>query len=315
MLHAIEVAFFAVFPLICMMIIGFILRLLKLLNDDNIKHMNNLCFKVFLPSTLFYNIYTSDFATAFNSTLIIYTVICVFIMFIFVNLLVPKIEKDNKKRAVMAQGSFRSNFAIYGVLIVGTLFGEEGTAVAAIITAFAIPFFNILSVVALQKYCDKKSGFAGTVFEVLKNPLIIACALAFIFILLNIKLPVPVLGVVEDLTGVTTPFALILIGGGFKFTSTKKYFKQLSITVVSKLILMPLFFVPFAIFLGISGIQLVTLLILFASPTAVSSYTMAQSAGANHELAGQIVVYTTILSVFTIFLYLTIFSYFGLIVQ
>lgn len=47
--------------------------------------------------------------------------------------------------------------------------------------------------------------------------------------------------------------------------------------------------------------ELAALLGMFASPTAVSTYTMAQSAGANDELAGQIVVADSILSVGTIF--------------
>ncbi len=43
---------------------------------------------------------------------------------------------------------------------------------------------------------------------------------------------------------------------------------------------------------GYRGVELTTLMIIFAAPTAISSFTMAQQMDSDSELAGQIVVFT-----------------------
>ncbi|MEF9971830.1 MAG: AEC family transporter, partial [Oscillospiraceae bacterium] len=71
--------------------------------------------------------------------------------------------------------------------------------------------------------------------------------------------------------------------------------------------------VPLAIALGFRGMELGALLAMFASPTAVSSFTMAQQMQADDELAGQIVVVGSLCSVVTIFFWISVLSYFGLL--
>ncbi len=310
---AISVAFWAVFPLVCLIAIGCFLRMRGFFNDDNIVHPNNLCFKVFLPATLFSNIYSSDFSTDFNATLIIFAVSCVVISFVSLMLFIPKIENDDKKRAVMIQGIFRSNFLFFGLSVVGSIFGESGISISSILGAFVIPVYNALSVFVLEKYCGKKPGIKNLLVSMSKNPLIVSSIIAFAFVLTGIKLPVPIADLIGDIGSVSTPLALILIGGGFKLVSTKGFLKQLVISVIGKLIIVPLIFVPIAFLMSFSGQELTALLIMFASPTAVSSYTMAQNAHAAPELAGQIVVFTTAVSLFTIFSAIVLFGMLGIV--
>ena len=62
-----------------------------------------------------------------------------------------------------------------------------------------------------------------------------------------------------------------------------------------------------------SPVERFMLLIVFATPTAVSSYPMAQNMGGDGPLAGQLVVFTTTLSIFTLFLFIFILRLLGLI--
>ena len=50
------------------------------------------------------------------------------------------------------------------------------------------------------------------------------------------------------------------------------------------------------------GAQFASLVAVFCTPVAVSSVPMAQEMGADAKLAGQLVVFTTITSAFTVFL-------------
>ena len=58
------------------------------------------------------------------------------------------------------------------------------------------------------------------------------------------------------------------------------------------------------ILLGFRDVELVTLIAIFASPSAVSSFPMAQQMDSDAELAGDAVVFSSMFSCFTIFLWI-----------
>ena len=71
-----------------------------------------------------------------------------------------------------------------------------------------------------------------------------------------------------------------------------------------RLIFMPLIFMPIAVLLGFRNVELTAIMTMLATPPAVSSFTMAQQMGGDSELAGQLVVFSTIASIFTLFLWI-----------
>ena len=60
--------------------------------------------------------------------------------------------------------------------------------------------------------------------------------------------------------------------------------------------LIPALVLAAAVLLGFRGPELRAIFILFCAPTAVSSYIMARSMNSDAELAGQIVLVTTLLA-------------------
>ena len=103
-----------------------------------------------------------------------------------------------------------------------------------------------------------------------------------------------------------TPVALLVLGARFEFSAVKKLWRQLTVTVSFRLIITPVVFLTIAYFLGKQlgwgTTEYAILVALFATPIAVSSAPMAAQMGQDEELAGQIVVWTTALSAFTLFL-------------
>ena len=306
-------AFSVVFPLFCMMALGYFLSVIKLFNDDFLKSLNNLCFKVFLPVLLFTSIYDSDFTQLTSPLIIIYSFVCVLVTFVMLMVIVPRFDKLNINRGVIVQGFFRGNFILFGIPITVSLYGADNTSIAAILIAFTVPLFNLLSIVALETFSDKKTSFKSIVAGVFKNPLILGALVAFFFIITNIEIPTIIYSTVTDISKIGTPLALIILGGSFQFNDLGLYLKPLIVSVFGKLVLIPAIFISISILLGFRDIQLVALLGLFASPTSVSSYTMAQSVGANDKLAGQIVVIGSSFSVITIFGWITVLRVFEFI--
>jgi len=300
-----------VLPLFICILLGYFLRRIRLVEEGTLKAMNKLCFKVFLPIYLFNSVYAADLAASFNGKLIGWSIGGLIVLFVLLMLVIPIIEKDNTKRGVMVQAIFRSNFALFGLPVATSLCGEEGIGPTSLLLGIGVPFFNIMAVISLETFRGKKPSIRKMVRGVLTNPLIIACVLGILCNLLKVELPYAVAKSATDLGRVATPLSLVVLGGEFVFGKVKGHIKQLSIVILSKLVLSPLIMVMVGISLGFRKELLVPMLIMFGAPTAVSSFTMAQQMDGDADLAGEIVVFTSGLSIFTMFLWIFILKQLG----
>lgn len=302
-----------VLPLFITISLGYFLKYLNMFDNNTLDTMNNITFKSFLPVLLFYNIYKTDLHETFNLKIIIFSVTCVIVLYLLLYLIVPLIEKDNKKRGALLQGLFRSNFVIFGLPITESLFGSEKVGVAALLIAVIVPLFNMLSVLALETFRGGKLNFKKIFIGIIKNPLIIASCLGVLTLLLKIKIPTAIEKTISDVSKIATPLSLILLGASFKFDNIKKYLKQTTIAVIGKTILIPCIILPICIMFGYRDVELSTLMIIFAAPTAISSFTMAKQMDSDSDLAGQIVVFTSAFCVITVFMWIFILKQFYLI--
>jgi predicted permease len=134
------------------------------------------------------------------------------------------------------------------------------------------------------------------------NPLIVASVAGLIFLFIDISIiPLAVQGALEQVGGIATPLSIILLGGSFMFTEVKKNVKPIVIAVLVRLIVIPAIFIPIALLLKFSNVEIVILLALYASPAAVTSFIVAKSYKADSELAGQIVAIGAVVSIITLF--------------
>ena len=305
------ISFNVVLPLFLCIALGYFLKRIHMLDGDVLKKMNKLCFKVFLPIYLFNSVYKTDLSAAFNAKLILYGIFALTIFFIILMLLIPRIEKDDKKRGVMIQAIFRSNFALFGLPVATSLCGEANLGPTSLLLGITVPFFNVYAVIALETFRGGKPSIRKMIKGIVTNPLIISCVLGVIFYLLKIELPYAVDKTVVDLGRVATPLSLVVLGGEFAFSNLRKYAKQLPITVIGRLVVSPLIFVTLGVLMGFRNEMLVPILIMFGAPTAVSSFTMAQQMDGDSELAGQIVVFTSAGAIFSIFVWIFVLKQLG----
>lgn len=302
-----------VLPLFFTIIFGYFLKEIKLFDNYTLKKMNNVVFRSFLPILLFYNIYNTDLKSGLRPGLIIFAVLSIISIFLVLCLIIPRIEKDNKRKGVLIQAIFRSNFVLFGLPITISLLGEENSGVPSLIIAGIIPTFNFLSVISLEMYRDSKVNIKNIIKGIATNPLIIASLCGIFMLLTEIKFPKFLDKTLLDLSKVATPLALVILGGSFEFTATRGCLKQVLIAVLGRLVIVPSIFIPISIFAGFRDIELATLLIMFSAPVAVNSFTMADQMGADSELAGQIVVLSSTFAIFTIFFWIYIVKTLGYI--
>ena len=106
--------------------------------------------------------------------------------------------------------------------------------------------------------------------------------------------------------------ALISLGVTFDPSVITAKRKNIAISVLGRLAVVPLIGLPIAAAMGFRGPAFVSLLVMMASPSAVSSYPMAVAMDSDAEIAASAIMISTPLSCVTLFLWLFIFKNLGL---
>lgn len=305
----------AVAPMTILMALGVFLNWRKMFTREFFLQANKLSFRILLPVMLFCNIYDcSEQVKNFDWNYVLVSVGGVFVAFILLMILIPKLVKDKTQIGPVIQGIYRSNFLVFGTPVVTNMFGEGELWTTSMLMPFIIPVFNILAVLALTWYVSDERGtrrLRDTAIGVFKNPLIVGAILSYLVILSGVKIPNLLYKSLKDIKSMGTPLALIALGGTLTFSSMKRNAKLLIGTAVGKLLIMPVLILVPALIMGYRGSTVGALLSLAGSPTAVSSYVMAQQTGNDGDLAGQIIAVTTIFSVLTVFSWIFALRSFG----
>jgi len=316
-LDNIIVSFNVIAPVFFLMGLGYLLVNYTSLADRQLtKQANAIVFKIFLPCMLFYNVYQSDIGAEIQSRikLCIWAAGGLIILFILLCLIVPKVVKQENQQGVVIQGIFRSNYVIFGVAVVQNMYGSKSTTTAAILSAILVPMYNFLAVVALSIFGEKReTDWKKIIMDIIKNPLILSSMLGVVFSLLGIRLPTAVDTTVQDLAKLSTPIAFMILGGDLDFSKVKGNLKLSSVVLTIKLVILPLIMIPMVVMMGYKDADLLSALLAYQTPVAVSSYIMAQQAGADGQLAGQLVVFSSVLSIFTLFVTIFILRTMGML--
>ena len=299
-----------VVPIFLLIMLGYVLTRIKLWDANFLKIANEVCFKCFLPVLLFHNVASANIFEVFNGKLIIYACLCACVLCGLLFLIVPLFIKDKKRRGVMIQGTFRSNFLLFGVPLGLSIGGASGSVLAAVVAAFYVPVINMLSVISLYAFSDAENkSLKSALLGIVKNPLVIGGVSGLLFSLIRnligFEIPVMLDTTLVNIKSIATPFAFLILGGDLKFGNMMRNIKVSIFSVVGRIILIPAIMIPASYLLGFDKLEMAILIAVFATPNAVSSYAMARNYEADHELAGEIITLSTLFSIFTIFVFIT----------
>ena len=298
-------------PIFLLILLGYALTRLKVWDARFLKIANDVCFKCLLPVLLFYNVASANIFEVFNGKLIIYVCLCACVVCGALFAVVPLFIDSNKRRGVIIQGTFRSNFLLFGVPLGLSIGGEAGAVLAAVVASFYVPVINMLSVISLYVFSKAKDkNLKAALLGILKNPLIIGGVSGLLFSLIRnsigFEIPTMLDTTLSNIKSTATPLAFLILGGDLKFGNMLRNIKYSLISVLGKIVLIPAVMLPVSAFLGFGKLEMAILVAVFATPNAVSSYAMARNYEADYELAGEIITLGTLLSIFTIFIFITI---------
>lgn len=292
-----------VVPMAVMVGIGVLFRIFRIADAPTMKKVDNMIFKVFMPTLSFYNIYKTDFTKFDNIGYILYGVAVLMLLFLGAMIIVPRFVKPGATAASYGQAIFRSNYLIFGAAVAESIYGAGNIGIVSLLGSVAVPLFNAQAAILLETARQGTASAKKLLLAIAKNPTVIATVIGLAANFSGIVLPELVLEVVLDLSGLTTPLSFLSIGVSLSLGGAVAKKGYLTSAIALRLVLIPAVFVLLGVVLGFRGQELCALMILFAAPTAVSSYPMAVAMDADGDFAAQMVAYTTVFCLPTIFLW------------
>lgn len=337
LLPILETAANAVVPIVLLILLGYLLRRKGFLSGGFIRTGSKLVFKLLIPVMLFVNVYEIESLSAIRWDVALYCVGMVLLLFLAGLFIIPLTTKVPERRGVILQCMVRSNTAVIGLSLAATLGSTEAVAVTSVASAFTVPVLNVLGIVALTIYVDRgddhKLDIRGILNNIAANPLITGIALGMCALAIRMMQEKcfgrVVFSIREDMTflytalnnlkAITSPLALLVLGGQFEFGATRGLLKEITAGTLLRVVIAPLIGIGAAVMLTNAGVlsfgvhEYPALIAIFGSPVAVSSAIMAGQMNNDEQLATQLVVWTSICSIATMFLTVCVLMTAGLL--
>lgn len=303
-------------PVFLLMVIGFVLKKLGVIDEPFAQKLNKFVFLLPLPMVVFKDIASLDLQKAWDTSFVLFCFV-VTILSIALSYGLSFLWKDKSIRGEYVQASYRSSAAILGVALIQNMYGSS--AMGPLMIIGSVPLYNIMAVIVLNLMKPEGNGklsgktLLKTVKGVLTNPILIGIAIGFVWAALRLPMKGIFQKTVNNISGLATPLGLIAMGATFDFKKVSgKILPSLAATF-SKLCLFVLLFLPLGAFLGFRGEALMAILVMLGSATTVSAYVMARNMGHEGTLTSTTVALTTLLAAFTLTLYIFLLKTMGLL--
>ncbi|OGP55781.1 MAG: hypothetical protein A2V67_13700 [Deltaproteobacteria bacterium RBG_13_61_14] len=287
----------AVLPVFLLIGLGLLLRRVGFFTAASVEALSRLVFYVAVPCLLFDSIAKSELGQAFDSIVILsaWSLVAATAgaLYLAGRSLAPEL------RGTFVQGVFRSNLAFVGLPLCEGAYGKEALAPAAIFLGLMVPIFNFFAVLVLllpHHSGNSRQGLGTLGRSLALNPFIIGSGLGIVASAGQLQLPVALGTSVEWVGRIALPLALLALGGSLEFRRLQARTGLIALASALKLVLYPALFLGILVFFHRSGLLLKVPVILLATPTAVVSFITAREMKGSEDLAGGIVMATTLAS-------------------
>lgn len=277
--------------------------------------MNKFVFLVPLPVLLFEQLATVDFSEVWDIKFILFCFVVMAIS-ITISTLISLLWKDRSIKGEFIQATYRSSAALLGIAFIQNIYGTAGMAPLMIIGS--VPLYNIMAVVVLSVFKPGNNSFdkalvKKTLKGIATNPIIIGIVAGFVWSALKLPMPSILHKTVSSIGATATPMGLMSMGATFEMKKATSKMKPTLVAVFMKLVGFCVVFLPMAALLGFRNEEMIAILVMLGSATTVSCFVMARNMGHEGTLSSGVIMMTTLLSAFTLTMWLDVLRSFGLV--
>lgn len=305
----------ATIPIFLMMLLGMLFRKLGWMDEVFAVKMNKFVFLVPLPVLLFEQLATVDFSEVWDIKFILFCFVVTAIS-ITISTLISLLWKDRSIKGEFIQATYRSSAALLGIAFIQNIYGTVGMAPLMIIGS--VPLYNIMAVVVLSVFKPGNNSFdkalvKKTLKGIATNPIIIGIVAGFVWSALKLPMPLILHKTVSSIGATATPMGLMSMGATFEMKKATSKMKPTLVAVFMKLVGFCVVFLPMAALLGFRNEEMIAILVMLGSATTVSCFVMARNMGHEGTLSSGVIMMTTLLSAFTLTMWLDVLRSFGLV--
>ena len=305
----------ATIPIFLMMLLGMLFRKLGWMDEVFAAKMNKFVFLVPLPVLLFEQLATVDFSEVWDIKFILFCFVVTAIS-ITISTLISLLWKDRSIKGEFIQATYRSSAALLGIAFIQNIYGTVGMAPLMIIGS--VPLYNIMAVVVLSVFKPGNNSFdkalvKKTLKGIATNPIIIGIVAGFVWSALKLSMPSILHKTVSSIGATATPMGLMSMGATFEMKKATSKMKPTLVAVFMKLVGFCVVFLPMAALLGFRNEEMIAILVMLGSATTVSCFVMARNMGHEGTLSSGVIMMTTLLSAFTLTMWLDVLRSFGLV--
>ena len=303
-------------PLFFVMLLGCVLHRTGFLSEEFVAGANKFVFYVALPVQLFRDLGSTDVRTTFDGAYVLFCFGVTAVSILGIWVLAKLLLKNKSLVGEFVQVCYRSSAAILGTAFLQSIYGTA--EMSSLMILGSVPLYNVMAVVILTLE-GPDAARTGSMAEKLKksvkgiltNPTLLGIAAGFAWSLLGLSMPAMFNKTLANVSGLTSPLALLAIGAGFKGKKALGYLRPTAAATLIKLMVLPAVFLPLAVRLGFTDEKLVALLVMLGSIATPSCYVMAKQMGHEGVLTGSVCVTTTLFSALSLTFWLFVLRSMG----
>ncbi|MDK2799540.1 MAG: malate permease [Clostridiales bacterium] len=287
--------------LFMMLMIGFVVRKLNIVDHTFSKNLSNFLFNIVFPATIIHSmIYPFSIDVLIDSIWLIVISLGVIVFSVIVAMVTIRfLNTDELSRNVYEFGIIFSNFGFMGFPVVQALFGQEGIFYTSI---FILPMrllLNSLGIIIMSRGLGDRIKWN---FKSFINPPVVSVLIGFFVFIFSIKFPQPIEMTISMVAATTAPLSMILAGILLATAKFSEMFSNYHVYIIS---FIRLFFLPVCVLIVLRLFDLDLLMIgvpviITAMPMAANASILAEKYNGNAYLGAQCVFISTLISIITI---------------
>tara|TARA_Y100001949_G_scaffold162005_1_gene154724 strand:+ start:8767 stop:9684 length:918 start_codon:yes stop_codon:yes gene_type:complete len=293
----------ALWPLFVLIIAGYFLRLRDFPSEAFWPGAERINYFVLFPALLFSSLATAPLDNPALPRLAGAVMLALGLVWVALLLLKRVRNWPAARFGAFAQGGLRFNTYL-GLAAVGSLFGKEGLALAALMLALMVPTVNVMSVWALT--AERGVSVRSLLLPILKNPLILACLTGALVNLSGLGLPGGTDRLLSLLAAASLPLGLLCVGAALKPRELGGEIPALGWNSALRLLAVPLLAYAVARLLHLPAMETTIIVLFFALPTAPTAYVLTRQLGGDSHLMAGIITLQTLLAAASLPLVLTL---------
>ncbi|QSW99116.1 AEC family transporter [Haloterrigena alkaliphila] len=291
--------------LLAVLLLGTGLRTTGLLDAGRTARLNALAYYVALPALIFVSTYDRAIGGLLSPALLAGLLVVV-LATAGLAWLVHRGRDSSERRSVAVVQSYHSNLGYLGLPLVAATFDADVTAVASVVLGVVTLTQLPLSILVLSRLNGADAAVWDELRGLATNPVLLSLLVGLTVGSIGLAVPGGVATGLDAVGSLALPLALLCVGASLQIDRPAVDFGATSAVVGLKIVCMPaLAWLVFSA-LAVDPATFTAAVVMFGTPTAVSTFVFAAELGGDAEFASLNVFATTLASIATLFVLITL---------